>query len=148
MAVLPDRTLTEGSPGRLRAAGLRSTPQRQLVLEVLARGPAQHMTADDVYQEVAARYPAFNRSTVYRVLDSLVGVGLAAQHVIGAVAQYELASRVHHHLVCQRCRAVFDIDPRDLRSLVATAQTRHGFVIGRVGTTIEGECADCALAAT
>jgi Fe2+ or Zn2+ uptake regulation protein len=134
-----------GSPGQLRAAGLRSTPQRQLVIEVLG-GPSQHMTADEVYQEVGARYSGFNRSTVYRVLDSLVGAGLVVQHVIGAVAQYELASQVHHHLVCHRCRALFDLEPRDLRSLAAAARSKHGFLVGAVGATIEGECADCAAA--
>lgn len=128
----------------LRAAGLRSTPQRQLILEVLGASP-RHMTAEEVWQRVAQRYSGFNRSTVYRVLDSLVAAGLVNQHVIGAVAQYEPASAsVHHHLVCRRCRAVFDLEPADMRSLVRAARERHGFVLGTVGTTIEGVCAACA----
>ena len=139
-------TPAQSSPDQLRAAGLRITPQRRLVLEVLRAG-AGHMTADGVLQEVAARYPGFNRSTVYRVLDSLVAGGLVVQHTIGAVAQYESASEVHHHLVCHRCRALFDLAPRDLRSLAAAARTRHAFVVGQVGVTIEGECAACAAIA-
>jgi Fe2+ or Zn2+ uptake regulation protein len=137
-------TAAGSSPDQLRAAGLRITPQRQLVLEVLGGVPGRHMTADEVLHEVGARYRGFNRSTVYRILDSLVGAGLAVQHTIGAVAQYEIASEVHHHLVCRSCRAVFDMEPRDLRALVAAARTRFGFVLGRVGMTIEGECAGCA----
>lgn len=139
-------TTPGGSPDQLRAVGLRITPQRQMVLEVLGRAPAAHMTADEVWQEVGVHYHGFNRSTVYRVLDSLVGAGLVVQHLIGAVAQYELASEVHHHLVCHRCRAVFDLDPASLRSLAAAARSRHGFVVGRVGATVEGECAACAAA--
>src|SRR3981081_293970 len=109
MAASTDTTAAAGSsPGQLRAAGLRTTPQRQLVLEVLGRAPSRHMTADEVWQEVSVLYSGFNRSTVYRVLDSLGGAGIVVQHVIGAVAQFEIASAVHHHLVCHRCRAVFD----------------------------------------
>ncbi|HET9052201.1 MAG TPA: Fur family transcriptional regulator [Candidatus Dormibacteraeota bacterium] len=134
----------EGVTDPLRAAGLRSTPQRQLILEVLGASP-RHMTAEEVWQLVAQRYSGFNRSTVYRVLDSLVAAGLVNQHVIGAVAQYEPASAsVHHHLVCRHCRAVFDLAPADMRSLVRAARERHGFVLGTVGATVEGVCGRCA----
>ena len=144
MPPVGDRTARGGSSD-LRAAGLRSTPQRQLILEVLGRSPLRHWTADEVLREVGERYPGFNRSTVYRVLDSLVGAGLAVQHIINAVARYELASDVHHHLVCHNCHAVFDLTPTDLRAVATVARRQHGFVVGAVGVTVEGTCAACAV---
>lgn len=140
----PTRTLTPSE--QLHAAGLRVTPQRQLVLETLAGAGTRHLTADELWQEVSRRYSSFNRSTVYRVLDLLVATGVVAQHLLGdTVARYELSTAtVHHHLVCHGCRAVFDLDPRALRGLIAAARTTHGFVVGAVGLTIEGMCAECA----
>lgn len=136
----------------LRTAGLRITPQRQLILDVLstaaAAGTSHHLTADEVLQQVNVRYANVNRSTVYRVLDSLVNAELVVQHVLGAVAHYELASDVHHHLVCQGCGAVFDLPAADLRRLATAALSAHGFVVGVLGVTIEGQCADCAAAAS
>jgi len=131
----------------LREVGLRITPQRQLIIDVLgdeAAGASRHLTADEIWQLVSVRYDNINRSTVYRVLDSLVGAGLVVQHMLGAVAHYELESAMHHHLVCQRCHAVFDLPAADLRRLVSAARAAHGFVVGGVGVTIEGVCAACA----
>lgn len=132
----------------LRGAGLRRTPQRQMVLDVLGNvadsGRPHHLTADEVLQQATQSYANINRSTVYRVLDSLVAGGLVVQHMLAAVAHYELASDVHHHLVCHGCGAVFDL-PRDgLQRVASTARSAYGFLVGPVGVTIEGECADCA----
>lgn len=131
----------------LLAAQLRVTPQRQLVLEVLGTAGPHHMTADEVWQEVRSRFSNFNRSTVYRVLDLLVAAGVVAQHFLGdTVARYELSTAVvHHHLVCRRCRSVFDLNPRSLRSLIAEARSSHQFTVGTVGLTIEGLCIRCGL---
>jgi len=130
----------------LRTTGLRVTPQRQLVLEVLAHAGPHHLSADEVWQEVRGRFSNFNRSTVYRVLDLLVASGVVAQHFLGdTVARYELSTAVvHHHLVCRQCRTVFDLDPRSLRSLTEAARSTHQFVVGTIGLTIEGLCAACA----
>ena len=55
MAASTDTTAAAASsPGQLRAAGLRTTPQRQLVLEVLGRAPSRHMTADEVWDKLPA----------------------------------------------------------------------------------------------
>ena len=54
-----------------RERGLSLTVQRRAVLEaVLDRG--DHPTADQVYDEVKERLPGLSRTTVYRVLETLV----------------------------------------------------------------------------
>lgn len=138
-----------GAEDLLRSAGLRVTPQRQLILEVLAGAAERHLTAEELWQEVSDRYHSFNRSTVYRVLDQLVAAGVVVQHFLGdTVGRFELSSEaVHHHLVCIRCRSVFDLDPRALRGLIAGALAAHGFCVGTVGVTVEGICRTCASGA-
>ncbi len=60
----------------LRERGYRITPQREMVVEVIAHN-GRHMTADEVLTEVRKRTRAVNVATVYRTLDLLVEEGLA-----------------------------------------------------------------------
>lgn len=130
---------------QLRGANLRITPQRQMLVEILEAARPQHLTADEILGRVVERYPAFNRSTVYRTLESLCEAGLVVQHqLLGPVAYFELGGRVHHHLVCRHCGRVLDLDSRHLEQLTTGAAAQHGFAVGAVGLTIAGYCAECA----
>ena len=132
----------------LRAGGLRVTPQRQMVIEVLRDAAPAHLTADEVWREVSSRYSDFNRSTAYRVLDLLSSAGVITQHRLGGTAaHYELNPRgTHHHLVCARCGRVFDLEADELNALSRRVRTRLGFVVGDLGITVSGVCASCHAA--
>jgi Fur family ferric uptake transcriptional regulator len=137
------------STSLLQAAGLRVTPQRRLVIEVLAHAAGQHLTAEDVWTAVRDRYDGFNRSTVYRVLEQLADAHVVTMHRLGgSVAQFELAGVApHHHLVCVRCRRVAELLDGDLRALRRRVLARERFTVGPVSVTIEGICARCQDAA-
>ena len=51
--------------------GVRLTPQRLMVLEVLAEHAGGHITADRVLAAVTQRYPYVDKATIYRTLDLL-----------------------------------------------------------------------------
>jgi Fe2+ or Zn2+ uptake regulation protein len=63
----PGQTMTchEHAIDQLRDAGIRLTPQRALVLDVVYHSDG-HLTADEVYVQVRARSPYVDLSTVYR----------------------------------------------------------------------------------
>lgn len=132
----------------LRAAGLRVTPQRELVMNTLAAKPGQHVTAEEVWQVVQERYTAINRSTVYRILELLTRHGLVTSTRLGSsIAHYELAhDHAHHHLVCVRCRRVVQLPASDVSTLRKRIFERHGFRLGAGDLTLEGLCVDCAAA--
>lgn len=135
----------------LRAAGLRATPQRQMVLQVLQEASGHHLTADDVCRAVQDRYPSFNRSTTYRVLEMLCALGVVQQTQLGdGAAHFEVVDRPerHHHLVCVRCGRVQNLPSEVLGEISARLAERHGFHIGRVDLMIRGECATCREAPT
>jgi len=136
----------EESAGFLRAAGLRVTPQRELVMDTLSAQPGHHLTADEVWQVVQQRYTAINRSTVYRILELLTRHGLVTQTRLGSsVVHYELAhEHAHHHLVCTRCRRVVQLPAADVNTLRRRIFERHGFRLGLGDLTLEGVCVDCA----
>ena len=58
-----------------RERGLSVTVQRRVIFEVLL-GRRDHPTAEQVYDLVIDRIPRVSRATVYRVLDTLVQVGV------------------------------------------------------------------------
>ena len=73
------------------------TVQRRAILETLA-GHEDHPTADQVFEGVASRLPGLSRTTVYRVLETLVELGVIhkANH-LGSAARYDPNTERHHH---------------------------------------------------
>ncbi|MDE3228631.1 MAG: transcriptional repressor [Chloroflexota bacterium] len=129
---------------RLRRLGVRVTPQRLFVLEALAL-TGGHTTAEEVMRWVSRRYPALNLATVYRALDVLVSVGLVAQtNLGGGAAYYELVGdSPHHHLACERCGAVIEMDESLLTSLRDDALRLYGFHARPRHLAIFGLCDPC-----
>jgi Fur family transcriptional regulator, ferric uptake regulator len=129
----------------LRQRGLRMTPQRQLILDVLASIHG-HFAADQVHQQVVSVFPDVNISTVYRTLEVLEELGVVRHtHFHDGVAQYERADAVRHqHLVCSRCGADTELDLSVLQPLADELRRRYGFEADLAHSAIIGLCRDCA----
>jgi len=56
---------------KLANSGLRSTPQREVVYNILLQ-KRDHPTADEVYARVRAEMPTISLATVYNCLEALV----------------------------------------------------------------------------
>jgi len=54
----------------LNMAGLRSTSQRALILDIIRSGQG-HLDADEVYRRARRKQPRISLSTVYRTLQAL-----------------------------------------------------------------------------
>src|SRR5487761_2092107 len=124
----------------LRRMGVRGTLQRT----------GGHMTAEAIMQWALRRYPTLNLATVYRTLDLLVSVGLVAQtNLGGGAAYYELVGdSPHHHLACERCGRVIEMDEALLTGLRADALRIYGFHAHPRHLAIFGVCRDCYTAGT
>jgi Fur family ferric uptake transcriptional regulator len=129
---------------RLRRLRLRVTPQRLLVMEALATGQG-HMTADEIMRWAAERSPAINLATIYRTLDLLVSVGLVTQTDLGAgAAQFELiGDSLHHHLVCERCGAIAELDDALIAPMRERLLHQRGFRASSRHMAIFGTCRAC-----
>src|SRR5665213_1867789 len=60
---------------RLSDSGLRATPQRELIYNVLLK-KRDHPTADEVFARVKAEMPTISLATVYNCLETLVQCNL------------------------------------------------------------------------
>jgi Fur family ferric uptake transcriptional regulator len=128
----------------LRAQGQRLTPQRLLVLETL-RDATTHLTADDLYDLVAAKYPYINRATIYRALAWLKEHGLTSVTDLGGgQLRYQyLAERRHHHLVCLHCGGQQELPDEILAPLAQTLHERYQFAPRLDHFAIFGLCQRC-----
>lgn len=95
---------------RLREQGLRATAPRTEVLAAL-EDLGGHRSADEVRDRLADGGRRLPRSSVYNVLTTLVGHGLALTADAGpGPVLYEAGRRWHHHFVCRSCHRVFDVE--------------------------------------
>ena len=128
---------------RLRGAGLRSTRQRARVLTLLDdRGG--HLSADELVIALADAGTALPRSTVFKVLDDLVGAGLVQRAVLGTgPARFESAEMTgpHHHFVCKVCGSVEDV-PHEVVP-VDTTLLGAEHEVHRVEMVLRGRCSTC-----
>jgi Fur family peroxide stress response transcriptional regulator len=142
-------TRTQQLEAACRAHGLPVTVQRRRIFEALA-GRTDHPTPDQVYAAVKDTLPGVSRTTVYRVLGTLVRVG-----VLGKACSPSAASRVdprtspHHHLVCRRCDRLFDVDEDAVVHRIRPPDVRRrGFAIQGYSIYFTGLCAACQEQAT
>ena len=126
-----------------RRHGVPVTVQRRVILEtVLAR--RDHPTADEVWEAVRGRVPEISRTTVYRTLDTLVGLGVIGRaHHPGSAARYDAKIHRHHHLVCTACRRMIDYEAPELNELPLPDPKPHGFEVIDYSIQFTGLCADC-----
>jgi len=127
----------------MRARGGRVTPARRLLLAALFRSRA-HRSVEDLAEEVQARAPDVNISTIYRNLDELVGLGVVDQTYIGGgAAAYHLSSPAHGHLVCEQCGTMTEIPHEMFGDLSREVEARYGFTVDLHRFAVTGRCAAC-----
>ena len=128
---------------RLAHSGLRLTPQRQRVHEVLLE-KQDHPTADQVFFRAKSDRRDISMATVYNCLDALVQCGLVRAVTLDRGAtRYCPNMQDHSHFYCDACGSVYDIlqtiSPED-----ADIKLPRGFRLKLIETNLHGLCPDCA----
>jgi Fur family transcriptional regulator, peroxide stress response regulator len=124
----------------LEHAGLRCTPQRLAVYDILIQAP-HHPTAEDVYQAVRSSIPRISLATVYKSLEALVAIGVATKlnAGIGATrARYDARRDLHYHFRCLRTGTVHDLPTQFDPDLVAKLDPRLADYLNRQGLQVTG----------
>ena len=128
----------------LRARGLRWTPQRRTLIDVLSRSDG-HVTGSELVERCREVDPATIPSTVYRTLDVLEELGMV-RHAHGPDGREEfhvLPGATHGHLHCQGCGRSWEIDAGEGAEIVRSLEVRRGFRVDLSHVTIVGTCAEC-----
>lgn len=128
----------------LRELGYRLTPQRQLILSTLEQSD-DHISAEEIHARVCVKYPYVNISTVYRTLELLKNLELVTETDLGGGRlRYHYADKGHHHhLICERCGAIIDVDESLFLPIQQTVFREYGFRANISHLAIFGRCAKC-----
>ena len=126
---------------QLGATGLRLTPQRQQVYDVLL-GKRDHPTAEEVFIRAKKSMPEISHATVYNCLDALVKSGLARQVNVERGATRFCPNMVEHgHFHCEECGTIYDVAlPQELPGF----NIPSGFKPRWLDVAVHGLCAHCA----
>ena len=128
----------------LSKKGYRLTPQRLMVVSAIENSE-DHISADEVYSQVVIRYPNVNISTVYRTLELLKRLGLVTETDLGGgrVRYHPVNKGHHHHLVCQECGAIIDLNESVLAPVKDLLLKEYGFVADLKHLAIFGHHVNC-----
>lgn len=128
----------------LSEMGYRLTPQRVMILSAIENSE-NHVSAEEIHAQIVAKYPQVNISTVYRTLELLKQLGLVTVTDLGEgrVRYHPVAKGHHHHLVCQDCGAIIDLDDSLLSPLKHILLREYGFLADLKHLAIFGRCAKC-----
>ena len=131
----------------LRDAGLKVTAPRLKILDILAAGPARHMSAEDIYKKLLTLNEDIGLATVYRVLTQFEAAGLVTRHHFeGGTAVFELNQGSHHdHIVCVDCGRVEEFLDAGIEERQHSVAARLGFEISDHALILYGHCrkSDC-----
>jgi len=130
---------------KLSERGYRLTPQRMMILSAIENSN-DHISAEEIYTQVAAKYPHINISTVYRTLELLKELGLVTETDLGGgrVRYHPADKGHHHHLVCTECGAIIDLDESVLSSLKSVLLREYEFSADLRHLAIFGRCVKCS----
>ena len=129
---------------RLSKQGYRLTPQRIMILSAIENSDS-HISAEEIYAQIVAKYPNVNISTVYRTLELLKRLGMVTETDLGEgrVRYHPAEKGHHHHVVCRECGAIIDLDESLLASLKSTLLREYKFIADLRHLAILGRCVNC-----
>ena len=128
-----------------RPKAMRNTSQRKAVLLALGDLHGTHPTASEIYGAIKVRNFQIGLATVYRTLDAMVERGDVAAVRTGNAVRYDLTHDHHHHIVCQICGNVTDVDASEVPSeLIAFFESETGFDLSDATIQLNGTCSSCS----
>ena len=114
---------------RLRAGSRKVTGQREAILDVLRRHSSP-LTNREIHDALGKT--ECDLATIYRNMHTLESMGLVKRCDFGdGAARFELLSdeahQHHHHLVCNRCSTIIEIEDCFPNEFEVGLAKRHGF---------------------
>lgn len=128
---------------RLKAKGIRMTPQRHAILAYLL-GTLSHPTADEIYRALERNFPNMSVATVYNNLRVFKDAGLVRELTYGdASSRFDANVSDHYHAICSCCGKIEDFDYPTLEMVEQQAAQETGFRVHSHRMEVYGLCAQC-----
>ncbi len=131
-----------------RRHGLALTHQRAVIYDSLMSAPG-HPSPEEVYAVVRKQIPSISLATVYKTLHTFVESGVLRELSLhhGSL-RVDPVTGPHHHLVCTKCKAVFDLDEAALEAPHIVGKIPKGFKVQGISVELHGLCEPCSKPAS
>jgi len=129
---------------QLRLHGYKLTKARRAVIQALADAGTP-LDISDLHHQAQAVAADLGLVTVYRTLEVLETLDLVRPvHMVNNYHGYAIATPGHtHHVVCQNCRTVVEIEGCDISPFLNRVRQQTGFAITGHWLEVEGLCPNC-----
>lgn len=127
----------------LAKAGYSLTKPRKAVFATLEQANEPLKTG-----EIVKKTHSIDRASVYRTLELFATLGITATTIRGWTPFTELADPFkphHHHLICEKCGRVEEIESETLEDMLGLIAQRHHFVLKNHTVELNGICHRCEL---
>ncbi|MEW6237798.1 MAG: transcriptional repressor [Candidatus Omnitrophota bacterium] len=120
--------------------------KRNRILEII-RGSDKHPSADWIYEQMKREYPGVSLGTIYRNLKILEEDGLIyIASTGGELSHYDANPSLHHHITCEICGKIADIEYEIDSRIFNDIKAINGFEITSKRLGFHGICPECQLA--
>ena len=127
----------------LDGMGLKHTKQRDVILIAFLESH-EHLSAEQLHQEVRKHSPSIGYTTVYRTLKLLVDAGLAQERRFDdGLTRYEIEHAHHDHLVCLKCGKIIEFKSELIEDTQEKIAVEYGFKVLRHRHELYGHCLAC-----
>lgn len=129
----------------IRAAGLRRTAQRDLILEIFL-STDEHLTSEALYGLVLKRDDSVGLTTVYRTLKLLTDAGLAREVRFGdnkTYYEHHHEQEHHDHMICTECGMVIEFFSPEIEALQDEMAEKFDFKPTHHSLRMWGICSKC-----
>lgn len=126
-------------------AGYRLTEPRRAVADLIAAREG-HFTANDLIEDARAREMGIGRATIFRALDMFTELEVLERIDLpnGDHAYVPCEPRVHHHhIVCETCGRVTEVEDLGLGAAIDEIQRRTGWQVDSHRLELFGRCPEC-----
>jgi Fe2+ or Zn2+ uptake regulation protein len=127
---------------KLKAKGLKLTPQRLAIIESFAEKAPLHPSANTIYEAAKKKRVGISLSTIYYTLNELSKNGIINILEFEKMDnRHEGNTEAHIHLICKQCKNIIDIFTKliDSNEMVKNVD----FLVTDTRFEYYGFCAQC-----
>ena len=133
---------------RLKEKGYKITKQRKIVLNEILNRQGEHLTVEELYQNIREEFPEVGLATIYRNIQLLCDMKIVEKlNLDDGFTRYELSQdddvHRHHHLICGECGKVIEVREDLMGSIEKSFLDTYGFLVHDHQAKFFGLCGDC-----
>ncbi len=132
----------------LKEKGYKLTPQRRAIVNIIIDNEGNHLTVEELYDEVKKECPEIGLATVYRTVQLLEELGVICKISLNdGCNRYELIHEYehhqHHHLICTECGKIIEVEVDLLDNLEHSIEEKYNFFVKDHSVKFFGLCDGC-----